>query len=199
MAHGISGPLALLSAAMRRGVIVNGHGDAIHTILAWLDQWRAGHGRQTWWPEVISRDEQQAHTVARIGPHRPSWCYGTPGIARAQQLAAKTVGDAQRARTAEQALIGCLTDDHQLAHLTDAGLCHGWAGLVHTARRAAADADTNELAAATSAATSRIRDHDAPTDAGFLEGAAGVVLVDTASDTELSPARSRWDTCLLVS
>jgi hypothetical protein len=114
-AHGIAGPLALLSAAMRRGVIVDGHHEAIHAICAWLDQWRAGQGRQTSWPEVINRDELRTHTVAYAGPHRPSWCYGTPGIARAQQIAGIAVGDARRARVAERALIGCLTDDRQLA------------------------------------------------------------------------------------
>jgi len=197
MAHGISGPLALLAAAMRRGVIVGGHEDAIRTICAWLDQWRAGQGQQTWWPEVISRDEARTHTAARR-PHRPSWCYGTPGIARAQQIAGIAVGDTRRAQVAEQALIGCLTDDRQLAHVTDAGLCHGWAGLVHTARRAAADGLATAVTAATRQMRHHVRDHGRPADDGFLVGAAGIVLVDAASDTAAPPARSGWDACLLV-
>lgn len=203
LAHGISGPLALLSAAMRRGIIVNWHRDAIHTICAWLDQWQQGQAQQTWWPEVIDRSEMRTGTLSLVGPHRPSWCYGTPGIARAQHLAAIAAGDPARARIAEQALLGCLTDERQLAHLTDAGLCHGWAGLVHTARRAATDADTSELATAASAAAKRmrqhLREHGAPTDDGFLEGAAGVVLVDTARHTATAAAWPRWDSCLLVS
>lgn len=100
---------------------------------------------------------------------------------------------------AEQALTGCLTDDRQLAHLADAGLCHGWAGLVHTARRAAADANTSELATAVTGAADRMRQHlharGAPADGGLLEGAAGVTLVDTPT-ARAGPA---WDTCLLVS
>lgn len=202
MAHGIAGPLALLSAAMRRGIIVNGHGDAIHTICTWVDQWQTGHGKHASWPEVINRDELRTRTVAIAGPHRPSWCYGTPGVARAQQLAALAIGDPPRARLAEQALIGCLTDDRQLAHLTDAGLCHGWAGLVHTMRRAAADASTSELATAASATTIRtrqhLRDHGLPADDGLLEGTTGINLVDTACVTAASPAQPAWDACLLV-
>ena len=40
---------------------------------------------------------------AQPGPGRPSWCYGTPGIARAQQLAAQ--GPAVR-HAVKSALIG---------------------------------------------------------------------------------------------
>jgi hypothetical protein len=203
IAHGISGPLALLSAAMRRRVIVNGHRDAIHTMCAWLDRWQQGQARQTWWPEVIDRHEMRTGTRSLIGPHRPSWCYGTPGIARAQQLAAIAVGDPARARMAEQALVGCLANERQLAHLTDAGLCHGWAGLVHTARHAAIDADTLELVTAADAAARRmrqyLRDHGTPVDDGFLEGAAGIALVDTARYIAGPAAWPGWDTCLLVS
>ena len=103
---------------------------------------------------------------------------------------------------AQQALIGCLTDEQQLAHVTDAGLCHGWAGLVHTARRAAADADTRELATAAAVATGRARqharDHGVPCDDGFLEGATGVLLVGAAGATTAPPTLSGWDSCLLV-
>ena len=107
----------------------------------------------------------------------------------------------------EQALLGCLTDEQQLAHVTDAGLCHGWAGLVHTAHRAAEDANTGvaELATAAGAAADRmrehVREHGAPTDCGLLEGAAGTGLVEEAryDAAAASTAGSGWDTCLLVS
>ncbi len=204
MAHGISGPLALLSTAMRRGVTITGHRHAITAIYSWLERWRTGQGQQTWWPEVISRDELRNNTVADAGPHRPSWCYGTPGIARALQLAGIASGDVYRTWIAEQALLGCLTDDHQLAHLTDAGLCHGWAGLIHTARRVCADATTtSELGTATSAAARlmklHLRDHPQPTDEGLIEGRTGVDLVTSADATPNRLTRTTWDTCLLTS
>jgi Lanthionine synthetase C-like protein len=88
----IAGSLALLSAAMRRGAIVRGHDEAIHTICAWLDQWQQGQAQQAWWPEVLDRGQFRAGAQALVGPHRPSWCYGTPGVARAQQLAAIATG-----------------------------------------------------------------------------------------------------------
>ncbi len=113
LAHGISGPLALLSAAARRGVTVTGHADAIRRICGWLDQWRNGTATQAWWPGMISLPEYRACTIQQPGPGRPSWCYGTPGLARAQQLAALALADPRRQRHAEQALAGCITDEAQ--------------------------------------------------------------------------------------
>jgi hypothetical protein len=204
MAHGISGPLALLSTAMRRGVTITGHADAIAAICAWLDRWRTSHHQRTWWPEVIDRNELRTGVPTEAGPHRPSWCYGTPGIARALQLAGIATDDIHRSWTAEQAMLGCLTDDRQLAHLTDAGLCHGWAGLIHTARRTCADATTtSQLGAAicTAARLMRlhVRDHGLPALQGLIEGSTGVDLIALA-DAGLSPStRAAWDTCLLTS
>ncbi|MGH3804316.1 MAG: lanthionine synthetase LanC family protein, partial [Pseudonocardiaceae bacterium] len=137
IAHGIAGPLALLSTAMRRGVTVTGHADAIERICDWLEQWRGGTRSRPWWPGMISLREWKARTLRQPGPQRPSWCYGTPGLARAQQLAALALADEQRQRRAENILAGCVTDDTQLAQLGDASLCHGWAGLIQTTRRAA--------------------------------------------------------------
>jgi lantibiotic biosynthesis protein len=202
MAHGIAGPLALLSTAALRGILIAGQVDAIGTIGAWYDRWQTGTGRQASWPEVIDLRELRAGTAAHPGPHRPSWCYGTPGIARAHQLAGHLTGDERRTDTAEQALLGCLTDDRQLAQLTDAGLCHGWAGLVHTARGAAADAANPALTTAARTAADRmschVGEHGPPPGVGLLAGAAGVVLVDSAGHNAPAPTGARWDACLLV-
>ncbi|MDT3443609.1 MULTISPECIES: lanthionine synthetase C family protein [unclassified Pseudofrankia] len=202
MAHGIAGPLALLAITMRQGIVVARQADALHTVVAWLDQWRTSQGKTAWWPEVIDHDEARAGSVTHPGPHRPSWCSGTPGIARAQHLAALAVGDQQRARGAARALAGCLTDERQLAHLTDAGLCHGWAGLLLTARRTAADTDTDELAAAVSAAETRMHSHlhdqGQPAGEGLLDGAAGIALANAAMDATAVPALPGWERCLLI-
>jgi hypothetical protein len=142
IAHGIAGPLALLSTAMKRGITVTGQADTISRICAFLDRWRIGTGTRAWWPGTISLAEWRTRTVQQPGPQRPSWCYGTPGLARAQQIAAKALADPQRQRRAEEALAGCVTDEEQLSQLSDASLCHGWAGLVLTTWRMAADSGT---------------------------------------------------------
>jgi hypothetical protein len=197
MAHGITGPLALLALAHRRGVTVDGHREAIEGICAWLDTCRQDHDAGPWWPQWITVDERRRGRVRQPGPLRPSWCYGTPGIARAQQLAALATGDPSRRRLAEHALVACLSDADQLARITDAGLCHGWAGLHQTARRAAADAATTDIAAHLPLLLDRLLGHsDTRSPAGFLEGRAGLALaLHAAADDRTA---SGWDACLLI-
>jgi hypothetical protein len=200
MAHGIAGPLALLSAGMRRGISVPGQAEAIRRICEWLDRWRTGTGTSVWWPELISEAERRSGRDGRDGPGRPSWCYGTPGIARAQQLAGLALRDRTRQRLAEHALAGCVADERQLALLADASLCHGWAGLLQTAWRMAGDADdvgpfaVPRLRAGLDAHLLR---HGPPPCAGLLEGAAGVDLAGHAVEAAVPPV-SAWDGCLLL-
>jgi hypothetical protein len=77
---------------MRRGVTVPGHAEAIDRICRWLDRWRRGTGYRVWWPGAISRSEHESGAVRSRAPYRPSWCYGTAGITRAQQLAGLALG-----------------------------------------------------------------------------------------------------------
>lgn len=199
MTHGITGPLALLATAMKRGVTVHGHTEAIGRICAWVDTWRHDYGAGPWWPQWVTRDEQRASRSTQAGPLRPSWCYGTPGQARAQQLAGQATGDTERQHLAEEALLGCVTDERQLSYLTDASLCHGWAGLVHTVWRATADAYTGELSTHVPHLRDRLIHHcgEPGTKPGLLEGDAGPALAlhTTAAD---APPPPEWDACLLT-
>ncbi|MGW6936857.1 lanthionine synthetase C family protein [Lentzea sp. NPDC054927] len=200
IAHGIAGPLALLATAHRHGITVPGHTEAITYLLDWLDNWRVGTGHDTWWPGMISRTEHHTNASRASGPQRPSWCYGTPGLARAQQLAAIALHDPARQRAAETALAGCITDQRQLAQLSDASLCHGWAGLLHTARRAAVDAADDSLATLLPVLDAQLhtylRLHGPPDEPGLLTGAAGVLLAQHAT-TNATPI-TQWDASLLL-
>ena len=83
------GGLSLLALAMRQGITVRArHPEAIDRICAWLDAWRQPGPAGPWWPTWITIAELREGRPTRPGPGRPSWCYGTPGIARALQLAA---------------------------------------------------------------------------------------------------------------
>jgi Lanthionine synthetase C-like protein len=213
MAHGIGGVLALLALAARRGTTVGGHHEAIRTILAWLDRWHDETSRGAAWPYWVTRAELREGRSAPSTPRRPSWCYGTVGLARAQQLAALALGDARRQVEAEAALVVALTDPAQLKATTDKGLCHGYAGLAHIAARTAADArpsTAGQLRAVipallstvcspgidpASVAKALVRGEKAGP--GFLDGAAGVALALFAPATASSPL-STWDSCLLL-
>lgn len=195
MAHGITGPLALLALALRRGVVVPGLTEAIDRICRWLDTWRRDNDTGPWWPQWITRDDLLAGHPAQAQPGRPSWCYGTPGIARAQQLAGIATGDTTRQRAAEHALDACLADLNRLTGLTGQSLCHGVAGLYQTAWRAATDARANEIAVRLPHLLDRLLAGNPGTDVGLLEGGTGTLLALHTAHTETEP---RWDTCLLI-
>lgn len=214
VAHGIGGPLALLALATRAGVSVPGHTAAIATICAWLDQWRTDTDVGLVWPYWVTREQHDAGPPAtHHHPRRPSWCYGTAGLARAQQLAALALGDRDRQQTAEYALIRALTDPTQRTATVDASLCHGFAGMAHLATRTAADAGP-ATAPALHIAAGDLLDavHHPATDPqvtaaelldpagpgpGLLEGAAGVAVAVQTPATASLP-HTRWDACLLV-
>lgn len=74
MAHGITGPLALLALAVSDGVQVDGQHAAITRICQWLDHWERQSDGGAWWPEVITLDEVRRDDTRQPGPQRPSWC-----------------------------------------------------------------------------------------------------------------------------
>jgi hypothetical protein len=195
MAHGIAGPLALLALAYRHGISVDGQAEAIDIICAWLDQWQQAQRGGAWWPQWINRADLDTGHPSQTGPLRPSWCYGTPGLARAQQLAGLARHDRARQHLAIDAITACLNDPDQLARVADASLCHGTAGLIQTTRRIAADANNPQLDAR---ALVLLRDvpRITPAEPGLLDGAAGYAL--TLHSVATSP-ESTWDTCLLLS
>jgi hypothetical protein len=202
MAHGIAGILALLSGAMRAGILAEGHARAVSELCATFDRYRQGSSGCPWWPAMISLGEYKRGTANSERQARPSWCYGTPGQARAQQLAGLALGDQERMRVAERALAGCVLDRQVAGLLADASLCHGWAGLVQTLWRATSDAlSPQPLRTALRTAQRGMEDHLAragpPASAGLLEGTSGILLAqnDLPRTGGEPPC---WDACLLL-
>lgn len=186
MAHGIAGPLALLSLAARHGAWVDGQTDAIEVFAGWLERF----GGYYW----VTRDQLFRAESPCAGVRRPSWCYGDLGIARALQLAALAVGDPARRRAAEDAALAALTDPDRLDRVADASLCHGWAGLLAATRAIAADSPApdlftkhvDQLAGRLAAGIGAL------TKPGFLEGRAGARLALEGMDA------TGWTRALLI-
>jgi hypothetical protein len=202
MAHGIAGILALLSGAMRAGIQVDGQARAVSELCAAFDSYRQGSADCPWWPAMITFDEHKCGTTDSGRQARPSWCYGTPGQARAQQLAGLALRDRARTRAAERALAGCVLDRQVTGLLTDASLCHGWAGLVQALWRAAGDAlDPGPLRAALREARRGMEDHLAragpPASSGLLEGTSGIQLAQN-DPPHAGGEPPAWDACLLL-
>lgn len=198
IAHGITGPLALLALAHRAGITVDGHVEAMQRICSWLDQWQQDGPTGVWWPQWTSQGDHQTGQPGQTRPGRPSWCYGTPGIARAQQLAALALADTVRQDMAEQALLDTLTEPDQLTLVTDPGLCHGWAGIYQTVWRATADARKPALSSLLPDLAHRlVRYARTRTGPGLLEGDAGLALALRTAASNRAPATG-WDACLLL-
>lgn len=196
MAHGIAGPLALLALATRREITVAGQAEAIDRICAWLGAWRQPATAGPWWPTWVTLPDLLGQQTSQPGPGRPSWCYGTPGLARAQQLAAIARRDRARQADAENALARCVSDPAQTARLSEPGLCHGWAGAAATTWHASRDAAGTGLDAATQAlaralAESARGDHPY----GLINGSAGAALTLHSIATQTP---GPWPGCLLI-
>ncbi|MFC9797794.1 lanthionine synthetase LanC family protein [Streptomyces bacillaris] len=165
----------------------------------WMDRWSQEAPAGAWWPERITLHDLRTGKPSQTGPLRPSWCYGTPGIARAQQLAALALGDTARQKRAEDAFASCLADPLQIARITDPALCHGWAGLLattwHTAADAATPTFTDRLPHLLDTLLAQAR-HSPPEDLpGLVEGTAGVALTLHTLATGTSGG---WPACLLL-
>ena len=196
MAHGIAGPLALLALAARREITVPGHAEAIDRICAWLDAWRQPGTAGPWWPTWITLADLRDQRTSQPGPGRPSWCYGTPGLARAQQLAAIARRDRARQADAEHALARCVSDPAQTARLSEPGLCHGWAGTAATTWHAARDAAGTGLGTATEPlARALARSARGSHPDGLINGSAGAALTLHAIATQTP---GPWPGCLLI-
>lgn len=129
LAHGIGGVLAYLSVARLHDVRLPLLQEAISHIAAWYLKWykRASHGAN--WPSVVSYGEEVGGLIARSGD-RGAWCYGTPGIARTLQSAARATGDGTLAATARRAMGDFVAQILEGGGMNHPALCHGWAGLL---------------------------------------------------------------------
>ncbi|GHI10092.1 hypothetical protein AQI88_41100 [Streptomyces cellostaticus] len=192
LSHGIAGPLALMSLALTAAIQVPGLRDTAEHLTARLT---AARTDDTWgpnWPGLTALPNGSGTPV------HSSWCYGSPGVARALWLAGRALDDTSTRKLAVQALKAALIRPAPERGIDDnPGLCHGLAGLLHITLRFAHDTADPGLAAAATALAEHLLQQKEFTrqDPGFLEGAAGVVLALLAAATDQAPL---WDRALLL-
>lgn len=209
LAHGIAGPLALLSVAWRAGVRVPGQDEAIDRIVRWLLDWSDTDEHGRYWPDGLSRADLRERPAV-LAPARSAWCYGTPGVATALDLAGAALELPQWRATALDAVLAMLRRPLHSHGVVDAGLCHGWGGLLHLTSRMGRESGSTELLAAADRLAARVIESYDPVRpfgfqaaagdsrddvAGFMEGAAGVAL---ALHGWLTAPASGWDAALLA-
>ncbi|GAA2329785.1 lanthionine synthetase C family protein [Streptomyces violaceusniger] len=227
LAHGVAGPLALLSLCWTRGIRVPDQETAIRRIAQWLMSWRQGdENTGPWWPKTVSAAQERAaeRPALKRGPGaggRPSWCYGTPGIARALHLAGTALGEEEWIRGAADAMRAVFTSPDRMRGMDDPGLCHGLAGLLQITGRMADELEDPSLAARADELAEQLcarftpgsafgfptvllyADRPQPLDSPtFLEGAAGVALAlheRIAPPTGDHAGELSWDAALMLS
>lgn len=183
LAHGIAGPLAVLALGRLRGFTVAGHDDAVRRVVQHLDAARREDATRYWWDRW---DDE-----ARTAPPPLSWCYGAPGLVRAQQLAALALQDRARQVTLEQTMVQQLQEETP-GPAEDPCLCHGTAGLLKVCERIAADAiDPQPFHHHIESLGAQLLTSHRLATPGVLDGLDGVHLA--AQDTPLP-----WDACLAL-
>ena len=199
VAHGMSAVTALLALAVLTGQHPPGTVDALTHLCAWFDHHR--HVDEAtgawWWPAYVTDDP------SRPSRHRPSWCYGAAGTARAQQLAGLALDDKIRQRCAETAMDSAVRDPFQQAMLGEPGLCHGKAGLLQAAWRTATASANPRLAgrlinAIPDLATVLAQQLAAapPDSPELMNGTAGAALALHTADT--GACSTTWDAFFLL-
>ena len=212
LAHGIPGPLALLSLSASQGVEVAGQHDAIVRIADRIvkaqcsDEWGVG------FPVAASILTGCKESTSAVAPARAAWCYGPPGVARALWLAGVATGRSDYRDLALAAMTAVFERPIPNRRIDAPTLCHGVAGLLQVTLRFARDGAGEIFATAAQELTAQLLDAHEPdsrfgyrdlkpsgqrTDnPGLLEGAAGVALVLLAAAT---PAEPIWDRILMLS
>lgn len=207
MAHGIAGPLALLSIASSAGWEVDGQIAAIRAAAQWLLTWQ-NSGTTTWPPYITGRElDDGPPALAPANGRRDAWCYGAPGIGRALTLAGHALPDPRLAEAGDTAIASLASRPAHLWDTEGPTLCHGSSGVLQcVAARKPATVDP-AAASVTSAfnpehlfAVQHLRAGTASDDPGLLTGAAGIALALADHGNLPAPApATRWDAVLLLS
>ncbi|MFG2149108.1 lanthionine synthetase C family protein [Streptomyces sp. NPDC048696] len=146
LAHGIAGPLALLTLSAEHGFTVTGQLDAVYAIAGWLAARADRDAFGPAWEPRLGLDEELARArgedsgpgagPADVSPYAAAfggaWCYGAVGIANALFRAGRLTGEGDWRRLALRSAHALVHRPDALAHLQGPTVCHGLAGFVQS-------------------------------------------------------------------
>jgi lantibiotic biosynthesis protein len=217
LAHGIPGPLAVLSLAHLAGVRCEGLEDAIDRLATWLASHRLDDEWGENWPTGVglSSPEEPDGRVAPVGRSpraQAGWCYGSPGVSRSLYLAGIALQRAEFRDLALGAIQAVLRRPARARLITSPTFCHGVCGLLQIVMRFGNDTDSTTINAGAEILTKQLLDLYEPKSLlgfrsielegnrvdqpGLLDGATGVALVLIAAAYDLEPG---WDRIFLLS
>jgi hypothetical protein len=220
LAHGIPGPLGVLSLAQHTGIEVDGMRDAIERLMSWLFRYRQD---DTWgvnWPTAVPLEADGSVALmntpvgptSALAPSRTAWCYGSPGIARSLWFAGEALDNSEYRELAVGAMEAVYHRPLHVRRIDSPTFCHGVAGLLQITLRFAHDTGLPQFTEAAPVLCEQLLslynpdtllgyyslepagnrvDHP-----GLLDGVPGVVLVLLAAATSMEPT---WDRLFLLS
>jgi lantibiotic biosynthesis protein len=222
LAHGIPGPLAFLSLALRSGSEVRGLSEAVAWLANWIcanrfdDEWGINWSTavplETADGSVSGAVRQGSARSAPDGPSRCAWCYGSPGVARAIWLAGRALDRDDYRLLAVAAMEDVFRRPVTMRRIDSPTFCHGVAGLLAITLRFAHETERPVFIEQSRALVRQImerfqpesllgfrnleiadREVDQP---GLLDGIPGVALVLLAAALPVEPT---WDRLFLLS
>lgn len=215
LAHGIPGPLALLSLALLHDVEVPGQARAIDALAQWLIDHEIKTERGPDWPTVVplQRDASGALIEAPDDfPARSAWCYGAPGVSTALLIAAKARQKDLYWSHAIAGMKGALARSLDQREIDSPTFCHGVSGLLAMVLRFAHETGLPLFDEACVQLTSQLLDlYDTDSIFGFVDlerdtvhrdspclltGATGIAMVLLAAGSTVPPD---WDRMFLLS
>ena len=214
LAHGVPGPLGLLSLAMTAGLPVPDGQQALASTAGWLAENRLDTPDGPDWPDAVPVVPEPGDPGA-CSAGRAAWCYGAPGVARSRWLAGVAAGERPWQLLAARTVRAIAARPPGSWQLSTPTFCHGSAGLLQVLHRFAGDLRDPEVTAVASELSAELAacfdpasllgvrsvepdgvlvDHP-----GLLDGAPGVALALLGPPEDVAAAAPSWDRVFLLS
>ncbi|MEK3660624.1 lanthionine synthetase C family protein [Paenibacillus sp. FSL F4-0236] len=131
LSHGIAGPLVVLSEAYKKGIIVDGHLDAIHNIVSEYKKFTYLINDSTYWPTMLSPEHYLTDGKDfNKEIHRESWCYGAISTAKVLFTTGNCISDHDLSDWAFDIIEQKAQLELKDLLLDSPTLCHGYAGVL---------------------------------------------------------------------
>lgn len=209
LAHGISGPLALMSLALAEGFDLPGLVEATEHLATWLcEQIEEGE----YGADIPYSVTTQLRKLPADGVTRSAWCHGNPGVSSTLRMAARALHDERFFQASERLMDSALARPRNIQGIISPTLCHGLAGLVYLSWKRDVVNGHSDLRGVTSEMLRELLDQKNEanplffhenhpeigqyTNPGLLGGSLGIALTLLTLGSGVEPT---WDQLLLLS
>lgn len=131
IAHGMMGPLIIMSLGYKEGIIVEGQKSAINNIIKEYKNCIIYKNNLPFWQGIRSVDDY-INNRNRIERDRLGWCYGSISILGGLRIAAKALNDAENIKWTSDNIFNFLNNNVEEYGLETPMICHGLSGILYS-------------------------------------------------------------------